>query len=152
MTLKGNMLLKAGVPALLLVMSLVVIKGCSSGEGETETAASSSGGGDGARTLTQEEMDALGISGDSAQDTVATLVGKMNSWERQRQAYVDRMEQLLAENDRLTREAANVDSAGKFRILAIRQFLPTRLFDTAMNASVTARRVAFTNGSEVMVS
>lgn len=121
MTLKGNMLLKAGVPALLLVMSLVVIKGCSSGEGETETAASSSGGGDGARTLTQEEMDALGISGDSAQDTVATLVGKMNSWERQRQAYVDRMEQLLAENDRLTREAANVDSVVQAAIREERQ-------------------------------
>lgn len=108
MTLQGNMLLKVGVPVLLLAMGLVVIKGCSDGGGNEKAGAQSTQ--NEGYTLTREEMDALGISGDSAKDTVATLVGKMNVWQRQRQRDQARLEQLIEENQRLTRQAADVDS------------------------------------------
>ena len=109
MTLQGNMLLKVGVPVLILAMSMIVIKGCSDGSdaGQQPEQAQE----DTTRALSQEEMEALGISGDSSQDTVATLVGKMNAWERQRQRDQERMEQLLKENQQLAERASNVDSA-----------------------------------------
>lgn len=106
MTLRGNMLLKFGVPVLLLVMSMVVVKGCSSDENERQPTQE-----DPTRTLTREEMDALGISGDSSQDTVATLVGKMNAWDRERQRDQVRVDELVEENRRLADRASNVDRA-----------------------------------------
>lgn len=106
MTLRGNMLLKFGVPVLLLVMSMVVVKGCSSDDDERQPAQE-----DPTRTLTQDEMDALGISGDSSKDTVATLVGKMNAWDRERQRDQERVGDLVEENKRLAERASDVDRA-----------------------------------------
>ncbi|QEA38640.1 TIGR03752 family integrating conjugative element protein [Pistricoccus aurantiacus] len=106
MTLRGNMLLKFGVPLLLIVMSMVVVKGCSSDDDERQPSQE-----DPTRTLTREEMDALGISGDSSKDTVATLVGKMNAWDRERQRDQERVDSLVEENARLAERASNVDRA-----------------------------------------
>ncbi|MCP1367186.1 TIGR03752 family integrating conjugative element protein, partial [Halomonas sp. BBD48] len=110
MTLQGNPLLKVGVPVLILAMAMIVIKGCSDGgsSGQQQTGEAQE---DATRTLTQEEMEALGISGDSSKDTVATLVGKMNAWERQRERDQERMEALVEENQRLAERASNVDNA-----------------------------------------
>lgn len=109
MTLRGNTLLKVGVPVVVLVMILIVVRSCSSGS--SNQAASQSQSEDASRTLSREEMDALGISGDSPTDTVATLVGQMNAWERQRQRDQEQVNDLLEENRRLTQRAANVDQA-----------------------------------------
>ncbi|MCS2611040.1 TIGR03752 family integrating conjugative element protein [Halomonas dongshanensis] len=107
MKLKGNMLLKVGVPVMVFGMILIVIKSCS-GDNVRQVQEDTQ---DATRTLSREEMDALGISGDSSQDTVATLVGKMNAWERQRQRDQERMESLIDENNRLADRASNVDRA-----------------------------------------
>ncbi len=108
MKLQGNALLKVGVPVLVVGMILIVIKSCSSG-GEEAGQNQQQAAQDDTRTLSQDEMDALGISGDSSQDTVATLVGKMNAWERQRQRDQERMESLVEENNRLAERASNVN-------------------------------------------
>ncbi|NRB58219.1 MAG: TIGR03752 family integrating conjugative element protein [Salinicola sp.] len=108
MKLQGNTLLKVGVPVLVVGMILIVIKSCSSGGGDAGQSSQQETQDD-TRTLSQEEMDALGISGDSSQDTVATLVGKMNAWDRQRQRDQARMEKLVEENNDLAERASNVD-------------------------------------------
>ncbi|MBZ9559063.1 MULTISPECIES: TIGR03752 family integrating conjugative element protein [unclassified Modicisalibacter] len=106
---RGNALLKFGVPIAVIAMVLIVVKGCSGGDsdgrGGTQTEE------DASRTLTREEMDALGISGDSAQDTVATLVGKMNVWNQQQQEQEERIDQLIEENERLSSRKTDVDTA-----------------------------------------
>ncbi|MEC8916315.1 MAG: TIGR03752 family integrating conjugative element protein, partial [Pseudomonadota bacterium] len=71
MKLQGNTLLKVGVPVLVVGMILIVIKSCNSGGGDAGQSSQQETQDD-TRTLSQEEMDALGISGDSSQDTVAT--------------------------------------------------------------------------------
>lgn len=108
MTLKGNKILLVGVPVLLVVVGLVLLKSCSSSDNAGDTSQPSI---DPTRQLSQEELDALGISGDSPKDTVATLVGKMNAWEAQRERDEAQRQKLLEENSRLADKATNVDSA-----------------------------------------
>nr|WP_298411673.1 TIGR03752 family integrating conjugative element protein [uncultured Halomonas sp.] len=118
MKLQGNMLLKIGVPILLIVMAMIVVKGCSSDEDDGSAASS---GDDATRILSQEEMEALGIDGDSSKDTVATLVGKLNAWDRQRVRDQRQVDELVEENTRLADRAANVDRAVEAAIEAERE-------------------------------
>ncbi|REC93364.1 TIGR03752 family integrating conjugative element protein [Kushneria indalinina] len=112
MKLQGNALLKFGVPVLVLIMIMIVVKGCSGGsDDDADQSRQQQEEQDETRSLSQEEMDALGIQGDSSQDTVATLVGQINSWDRKRDRDLERMEELLEENRRLSDRVSNVDRA-----------------------------------------
>lgn len=107
MTLKGNGLLKFLVPLILLVVIFVVVRGCSSDGGSDQQDAQH----DPTRTLSNDEMQALGIEGDTPQDVVATLVGRMNVWERDRERDREAAQRLREENERLSRQANDVDGA-----------------------------------------
>lgn len=106
---QGNKLLKIGVPILTIAVVLLVVKGCGGDDNGDSSQSASQSQEDTSGTLSQDELDALGISGDSPNDTVATLVGKMNAWNRQRKRDQERLEKLLEENERLKQRDSNVE-------------------------------------------
>ena len=61
MTLRSNTLLKVLVPALLVVVLLIVVRGLSGGDAGT---AAETGQADPTLTLSDDELQALGIEGD----------------------------------------------------------------------------------------
>lgn len=109
MTLKSNGLLKLLVPALVLVVMLVVVRSCSSGSG-TGTARTAEQG-DPTLVLSEPELEALGIEGDTPQDTVATLVGQVRAMRTELERSQSESERLREQAERLAERNQNVDRA-----------------------------------------
>lgn len=74
MQISSNILLKIIVPVVLLVVIMVSVKSCDHTQSAQETTNHSS-----IIDLTQEELRILGIEGDTAQDTLRTLLGRMKA-------------------------------------------------------------------------
>ncbi|MGJ8518368.1 TIGR03752 family integrating conjugative element protein [Carnimonas bestiolae] len=106
MTLKGNKLVQILVVVIVIASMLIIIKSCSSGSsGSKNSQAKGAAGTD--RDLTPEEMMQLGIS-DTPQDTVATLVGRVNQLQASNQERDERMQKLVEENSKLAKQATDV--------------------------------------------
>ena len=80
--LKSNGLLKILLPFLVIVVLVIVIRGCNSDD-TPDAAASGAEQKDASLTLTDDEIQALGIEGDTPRDTVATLVGEMRAMRKE---------------------------------------------------------------------
>src|SRR5690554_2241877 len=99
MTLRSNTLLKGLVPALLVVVLQIVVRGLSGG-GDAGTDAET-GEADPTLTLRDDELQALGIEGDSPRDTVATLVGHVQAMRRDLEQAQAETQALRDQNERL---------------------------------------------------
>ncbi|MBL1494189.1 TIGR03752 family integrating conjugative element protein, partial [Klebsiella pneumoniae] len=75
MQVKSNTLLKMAVPACLFIAIAIGVKSC----GSRSQPAATQTGDSVVADLTQEELKALGVEGDTPQDTLRTLVGRMRT-------------------------------------------------------------------------
>src|SRR5690554_7656862 len=108
MTLRSNTLLKILVPGLLVIVLLIVVRGLSGGDAGT--------GADSAETdptlsLSEDELQALGIEGDTPRDTVATLVGHVQAMRRDLEQAQAETQALRDQNERLMTRNQDVDGA-----------------------------------------
>src|SRR5690606_17792389 len=110
--LKSNGLLKILLPFLVIVVLVIVIRGCNSDEGVPGSQNSgASEQPDASLTLTDDEIQALGIEGDTPRDTVATLVGEMRAMRKELDDTRAESQKLRDQNAQLSERAGNVDSA-----------------------------------------
>ncbi|MGR7526924.1 TIGR03752 family integrating conjugative element protein [Klebsiella aerogenes] len=105
MRLKPNRLLS--VLGLLLVLGTVavVLKSCHSAR-QSKASADKSAVAD----LSDEELKALGIDGDTPRDTVATLVGQMKQYRKEVAEVRSNSAALVKENQRLREQSRDVES------------------------------------------
>lgn len=96
MTLKSNGLLKILVPLFAVIAILVILRACSGGGGENASEEE-----DPTLQLTQDELRALGVEGDTPQDTVATLVGHIQQMRIELEHSQQETEKLMRESARL---------------------------------------------------
>lgn len=106
MKIKSNGLVKLMVPLAILGTVFVGVKSCSSGNAEKKAPTTS---GTVVPDLTPEDMKAMGIEGDTPQDTLRTLVGSLKTVTK-RQNQLDADNKALAdENKTLKQTNQNVD-------------------------------------------
>ncbi|MBD2807018.1 TIGR03752 family integrating conjugative element protein, partial [Xenorhabdus sp. ZM] len=74
MQVKSNPLVKILVPTVLVIGGFIGIKSCHS----TDSSASNAPQNTVLATLSPEELQALGVGGDTPEDTLRTLVGTLN--------------------------------------------------------------------------
>ena len=100
--MKSNGLLKWLMLPLILLLLYVGIKW---------TGSSREGVGDGTRfdPLSRDEMQALGIEGDTPRDTVATLVAQVKQLRGELQGALKANQQEKAENDRLRQREGTIE-------------------------------------------
>jgi integrating conjugative element protein (TIGR03752 family) len=106
MKIKSNGLVKLMVPLAILGTVFIGVKSCSSGGGEKKAQTTA---GTVVPDLTPEDMKAMGIEGDTPQDTLRTLVGSLKTvTKRQNQLDADN-KSLAEENKNLKQTNQNVD-------------------------------------------
>ncbi|EBB2054793.1 TIGR03752 family integrating conjugative element protein [Salmonella enterica] len=105
MQIKSNAMVKFIVPAVVVAGLAVGLKSCK-GERSPENAS-----GDVTtvlKNLSQDELKALGVEGDTPEDTLRTLIGRLNDV-RDRQKTLDKQNaDLLKENEQLRKRGTNV--------------------------------------------
>ncbi|EDJ6240722.1 TIGR03752 family integrating conjugative element protein [Salmonella enterica] len=97
MQLKSNSLLKILVPVLLLGAGFAGLKSCHSSDHPGRHKQTSNTIAD----LSDDELRALGIDGDTPRDTVATLVGQMKQYRQEMETIRTSSAELVRENQRL---------------------------------------------------
>jgi len=104
MALKTNKLLFIIVP-LVLFLVIAVILMSTGGESDAVNKEDES-----PLVLTQEELQLLGVEGDTPRDTVATLVGQVNVLRQQTKDALDESAELREQNKKLAERSASIDS------------------------------------------
>lgn len=99
--MKSNALLKVIVPVILAVVIFAVLK--TGGKTTTNSPIDSN------LKLSKEEAKALGIEGDTAKDTLATLLGKIKETQKDVSDVKKQNADLKTENERLKEREKNVD-------------------------------------------
>ncbi|EBS4058394.1 TIGR03752 family integrating conjugative element protein [Salmonella enterica subsp. enterica serovar Newport] len=101
--LRSNTLVKVIIPVLTLGAVAIGIRACSDKSVRQETTTTA------LPTLTPEQLRELGVEGDTAQDTLNTLVGKLGEIQRQQGDILAENKQLKEENKTLQASASQVD-------------------------------------------
>lgn len=108
MQIKSNALVKFIVPAVVIAGLAVGLKSCKT-ESAPPAVAKNTGGS--LHNLTPDELKALGVEGDTPEDTLRTLIGRLNDV-RDRQKTLDKQNaELVKENERLRKR--NQDVSGQ---------------------------------------
>ncbi|EBV0439540.1 TIGR03752 family integrating conjugative element protein, partial [Salmonella enterica subsp. enterica serovar Brandenburg] len=94
-TLRSNTLVKIIIPVVALGAVAIGIRACSDKRVQQEAAVTI------LPTLTPEQLRELGVEGDTAQDTLNTLVGKLGEIQRQQGDILEENKQLKEENKTL---------------------------------------------------
>ncbi|ECQ2761859.1 TIGR03752 family integrating conjugative element protein [Salmonella enterica] len=102
-TLRSNTLVKIILPVVALGAVAVGIRACSDKRVQQEAAVTT------LPTLTPEQLRELGVEGDTAQDTLNTLVGKLGEIQRQQNDIQEENKQLKEENKTLQASTSQVD-------------------------------------------
>jgi len=108
MTLRSNTLLKILVPGLLVIVLLILVRGLSSDNAGTDSGTAET---DPTLSLTDDELQALGIEGDTPRDTVATLVGHVQAMRRDLEQAQAETQALRDQNEQLMSRHQDVDGA-----------------------------------------
>ncbi|EAO2752644.1 TIGR03752 family integrating conjugative element protein [Salmonella enterica] len=103
-TLRSNTLVKIIIPVAMLGAIAIGIRACSDKKVQQETTTTTA-----LPTLTPEQLRELGVEGDTAQDTLNTLVGKLGEIQRQQGDILDENKQLKEENKTLQASTSQVD-------------------------------------------
>src|SRR5476649_2513378 len=106
MKLQSNSLLKLLVPTVLVGTVFIGIKACK----DPLLAPRQNNQNSAIADLSDSELKALGIDGDTAADTVATLVGQMKQYRRELQDVKEDNAELLKENKRLSDQDQTLDT------------------------------------------
>ncbi|HGP2366878.1 TPA: TIGR03752 family integrating conjugative element protein [Salmonella enterica] len=101
--LRSNTLVKVIIPILTLGAVAIGIRACSDKNVRQETTTTA------LPTLTPEQLRELGVEGDTAQDTLNTLVGKLGEIQRQQGDILEENKQLKEENKTLQANTSQVD-------------------------------------------
>lgn len=116
MQIKSNTLLKVIVPVVLLSAVMIGVKSCG-GSKPTQHSADNPPVAD----LTQEELRILGIEGDTPQDTLRTLVGRIKTIQTSQENLEKQNTALAEENARLQNKSNNVDGRINDAVSAAKQ-------------------------------
>lgn len=106
MQIKSNTLLKVMVPLALFIAIAIGVKSCRSDSSSSSPASRPNTISD----LTQEELQILGIEGDTPEDTLRTLVGRLRVIQDKQDALERKNVSLSEENTSLRRSGENVDN------------------------------------------
>ncbi|MDE9536738.1 TIGR03752 family integrating conjugative element protein [Xenorhabdus bovienii] len=117
MQVKSNSLVKILVPVVLMVGGFIGIKSCSS----TDSTAPDTPQNNVLATLSPEELQALGVVGDTPEDTLRTLVGTLNKVRAEQQRLGQQNADILKENDQLKNQRQDVAGQIDAAVAAIRQ-------------------------------
>lgn len=117
MQIKSNTLLKVVVPVVLFIAVTIGIKSCTSGT-TSETSSPPSGT---VADLTQEELQILGIEGDTSEDTLRTLVARLKVIQDKQNSLERNNVTLAEENASLKRSGENVDNRIRDAVNTARQ-------------------------------
>ncbi|MBD1228845.1 TIGR03752 family integrating conjugative element protein [Xenorhabdus griffiniae] len=117
MEVKSNTLVKILVPTVLLIGGFIGIKSCSSTEGVAPSTTSNNV----LATLSPEELQALGVGGDTPEDTLRTLIGALNKVRAEQKRLSEQNSDILKENDQLKHQRLDVVSQIDAAVAAIRQ-------------------------------
>jgi len=116
MKIKSNTLLKVIVPVVLLSAVMIGVKSCD-GSKPTQDSADNTAVAD----LTQEELRILGIDGDTPQDTLRTLVGRIKTIQTSQDNLEKQNAALVEENARLQHKGSNMDGRINEAVNAVKQ-------------------------------
>ncbi|AHG20644.1 bacterial conjugation TrbI-like family protein [Chania multitudinisentens RB-25] len=117
MQIKSNTLLKVLVPMALFIAITIGVKSCGSGSAPATSAPKSNTVAD----LTQEELQILGIEGDTPEDTLRTLVGRLKVIQDKQNSLESNNVALAEENANLKRSGENVDNRIRDAVNAAKQ-------------------------------
>nr|AQD17711.1 putative exported protein [Edwardsiella ictaluri] len=116
MQIKSNTLLKVIVPVVLLSSVAIGVKSCGGAKQAQETTDNAA-----VADLTQEELRILGIEGDTPQDTLRTLVGRIKTIQTSQENLAKQNTALSEENARLQNKGTNVDGRINDAVNAVKQ-------------------------------
>ncbi|MDW7747249.1 MAG: TIGR03752 family integrating conjugative element protein [Halomonas sp.] len=106
--MRSNTLLKILVPGLLVIVLLILVRSLSGGEADPEAENAET---DPTLSLTDDELQALGIEGDTPRDTVATLVGHVQAMRRDLEQAQAETQALRDQNEQLMSRHQDVEGA-----------------------------------------
>lgn len=122
MKIKSNTLVKVIVPSVLAVGALIGVKSCQ-GPSQTQTTADASTTTLG---LSQDELKALGVAGDTPQDTLRTLVGSLNQVRGDLARLSQENEELKKRNEALSRRSTDVSGQVNDAVAGVQQSYDTQ--------------------------
>ncbi|PVZ81195.1 TIGR03752 family integrating conjugative element protein [Serratia sp. S1B] len=117
MQIKSNTLLKVLVPLVMFGAVVVGVKSCGSGSAPVTSANKPNTVAD----LTPEELQILGIEGDTPEDTLRTLVGRLRVIQDKQEALERKNVSLTEENATLKRSGEGVDNRIRDAVNAVKQ-------------------------------
>lgn len=101
---KSNMLPKVIVFGVLAASIVVGLKACSGGKTQEETQQAHNV----LASMSPEELRALGVEGDTPEDTLRTLVGTLRTTRTQQAELQSNIDKVLKENEALRKRNTNV--------------------------------------------
>lgn len=116
MQIRSNTLLKVIVPVVLLSAVVIGVKSCGGSKPVQDSADNTT-----VADLTQEELRILGIEGDTPQDTLRTLVGRIKTIQTNQENLEKQNAALAEENARLQNKGSNVDGRINDAVNAVKQ-------------------------------
>ncbi|EFI9568900.1 TIGR03752 family integrating conjugative element protein [Escherichia coli] len=105
MQIKSNTLVKFVVPAVVVGGVFIGLKSCGDPASSSDPSAQQT---QVLGTLSQEELKALGVEGDTPEDTLRTLIGRLNQVRERQQTLDEQNSRLLKENEQLRKRGTDV--------------------------------------------
>ncbi|EPO2325405.1 TIGR03752 family integrating conjugative element protein, partial [Escherichia coli] len=105
MQIKSNTLVKFVVPGVVLAGVFIGLKSCGDSAPSSDPSAQQT---QVLGTLSQEELKALGVEGDTPEDTLRTLIGRLNQVRERQQTLDEQNSRLLKENEQLRKRGTDV--------------------------------------------
>ncbi|RLM24760.1 integrating conjugative element protein [Brenneria alni] len=122
MKIKSNTLVKIIVPSVLVAGALIGVKSCQPTSTQTQSS-------DAAVTtlgMSPDELKALGIAGDTPEDTLRTVVGALNQVRSDLSKLSQQNEELKKQNDALTRRSTDVSGQVNDAVSGVQQSYDTQ--------------------------
>lgn len=122
MQIKSNTLVKVIVPSVLAIGALIGVKSCQGPaqiQNTPDTSTTTLG-------LSQDEMKALGVAGDTPEDTLRTLVGSLNQVRSDLGKLSQQNEDLKKQNEALTRRSTDVSGQVNEAVSGVQQSYDTQ--------------------------
>ncbi|CDM88637.1 TIGR03752 family integrating conjugative element protein [Xenorhabdus bovienii] len=118
MQVNSNALVKILVPGVLILGGFIGLKSCSSEEDARQPKTAQ---GNALATLSPDELQALGVGGDTPEDTLRTLVGALNKVREEQTRLSQQNTAILKKNDQLRHQKTDVSGQLEAAVAAIRK-------------------------------